>query len=145
MFVRGNNRLPRTRYSRPGKHPLSALFRAPQISPGESTHILCTSVSPEVHITPRRPQGFGNLPKSRPGFREIPYATTVSSLWSYGVSASRYPARVGVPFRIWGFASTIRTLPNILCGLPKQTHKSLNLLSISLALSRQPTSTYCGL
>ena len=31
-----------------GKHPLSTLFRAPQVSPGESTHISRTSVSPEV-------------------------------------------------------------------------------------------------
>ena len=31
---------------------------------------------------PRWPQGFGNLPKSRPGLRKIPY--TVSSLRSYG-------------------------------------------------------------
>ena len=45
----GNNRIPRTRHSHPRKHPLSALFRTPQVSPGESTHIPRTSVSPEVN------------------------------------------------------------------------------------------------
>ena len=60
-----------------------------------------TSVSPEVH-TPSA-TGFRDPPpppEGRHGFREIPYATTVSSLWSYGVSAPKYPARAGVPFRI---------------------------------------------
>ena len=64
-------------------------FRAQGTLARGNTHFPRTSVSPEVHT-----------PKSRPGFREIPYATTVSSLWSYGVSAPKYPARAGVPFRI---------------------------------------------
>ena len=45
----GNNRLPCTYNSCSGEAPTSALFRAPQVSPGESTHIPCTSVSPEVY------------------------------------------------------------------------------------------------
>ena len=59
----GNNRLPRTRHSHPGKHPLSALFRAPQVSPGESTHIPHTSISPEVH-TPVGHRVSGTSPKA---------------------------------------------------------------------------------
>ena len=106
--------LPRTSGFTRGKHPHSAHFRL-----ARSPH-------------PCRPQGFGNLPKSRPGFREIPYATTVSSLWTYGVFVPKYPARAGVPLRICGFASTIRTLPNMVCGMPKQAHKSLNLQLRSL-------------
>ena len=90
----GNNCLPCTTDSRPGRHPLSAHFRL-----ARSPH-------------PRRSQGFGNLPESRPGFREIPCTTTMSSPWSYGVFVPKYPARAGVPLRIWGFASTIRTLPD---------------------------------
>ena len=70
----------------------------------------------------------------RPGFREIPYTTTMSSLWSYGVFVPKYPARAGVPLSVWGFASTIRTQPNMVCGLPKQAHESLNPQPRSLAL-----------
>ena len=58
----------------------------------------------------------------------------MSSLWSYGVFVPKYPAKAGVPLSIWGFASTIRTLPNMVCGLPKQAHKSLTLQPRSLAL-----------
>ena len=118
-LARGNTHFPRSSShlkSHPGKHPHSAHFRL-----ARSPH-------------PRRSQGFGNLPESRPGFREIPYTTTMSSLWSYGVFVPKYPARAGVPLRIWGFASTIRTLPNMVCGLLKQAHKSLNLQLRSLAL-----------
>ena len=71
------------------------------VSPGESTHILRTSGSPEV-LRPRGTQGFGNLPESRPGLREIPYTTTVSSLCTNGVIFPQYPARAGVPSSIRG-------------------------------------------
>ena len=80
------------RHSRPG-----------YVSPGESTHILRTSSSPEV-LRPRGTQGFGNLPESRPGLREIPYTTTVSSLCTNGVLFPQYPARAGVPSRIYCMA-----------------------------------------
>ena len=110
--------LPRTSNLARGKHPHTAHFRL-----ARSLH-------------PRRSQGFGNPPppESRPGLREIPYTTTLSSLWSYGVFVPEYPARAGVPLRIWGFASTIRTLPNMVGGLRKQAHKSLYLPLRSLAL-----------
>ena len=45
-----------------------------------------------------------------------------------------YPARVGIPLRLWGLASTFRTLTNAVWGLPKQAHKSLYLQHRSLAL-----------
>ena len=99
--------------------------RTGYVSPGEITHILHTSGSPEV-LRPRGTQGFGNLPENRPGLREIPYTTTVSSLRTNGVLFPQYPARAGVPSSIRGFTSTFRTLPNILCGLRKQAHNPLN-------------------
>ena len=58
----------------------------------------------------------------------------MSSLCTYGVLVPKYPARAGFPLRIWGFASTIRTLPNMVCGLLKQAHKSRYLQLRSLAL-----------
>ena len=117
-LARGDTHFPRSSAhlkSRPGKAPI---FRALPSRPKS---------------TPRLSQGFGNLPESRPGFREIPYTTTISSLWSYGVFVPKYPARAVVPLNIWGFASTIRTLPNMVYGLPKQAHESLNLQPRSLA------------
>ena len=115
----GNTHFPRSSAhlrSRPGKAPtFRALPSRPKSTPPSAT-------------------GFGNLSESRPGFREIPYTTTVSSLWTYGVFVPKYPARASVPLWIWGFASTIRTMPNRVCGLPKQAHKSLNLQLRSLVL-----------
>ena len=55
---------PRTSGLARGKHPHSAhlyLARSPHL---------------------RRPQGFGNLPISRPGFGKLPTRQSVSSLWS---------------------------------------------------------------
>ena len=68
--------LPRTSSLARGKHPHSAHFRLAR--------------SPY----PRRSQGFGNLPESRPGFKEIPYTTTMSSMWSYGVLVNTQLGRV---------------------------------------------------
>ena len=79
------------RHSRPG-----------YVSPGESTHnrpsahkgalargMACpgkapTSAPPEV-LCPRGTQGFGNLPKDRPGLEETTYTTSESSLCTNGV------------------------------------------------------------
>ena len=62
----------------------ASTFRALQVSPGKSTHILRTSVSPEVH----NPVATGfreiNLPISRPGLGKIPTRQSMSSLWSPG-------------------------------------------------------------
>ena len=57
----GNNRLPRSRHLRPGKDLLSALFRAPQVSPGEK--------APTFRALPFRPK---STPPSVTGFREPP-------------------------------------------------------------------------
>ena len=133
-FRPGNNRLPRTGYSHPGKHPLSALFRAPQVSPGESTHIPRTSVSPEVHPSVT---GFREPPRKLawlPG-NSLPDSDVFPVILRF---VPKYPARAGVPLRIWSLASTIRTLPNMVCGLPKQAHKSLSLQPRSLALFHVP-------
>ena len=49
-------------------------------SPGESTHI-----RPTGGPLPRGTQGFGNLPKDRPGLGEATYTTSESSLCTNGV------------------------------------------------------------
>ena len=115
-----------------GRHPLPHSSAHLKSRPGKASTYRALPSRPKS--TPRRSQGFGNLPESRPGLREIPYTTTLSSLWSYGVFVPKYPARVSVPLRIWGFASTIRTLPNTVGGLRKQAHKSLYLPLRTLAL-----------
>ena len=59
----GNTHFPRTSGLTRGKHPHSAhlyLARSPHL---------------------RRPQGFGNLPISRPGLGKLPTQQSVSSLW----------------------------------------------------------------
>ena len=86
------------------------------------------------YITPPSVTGFREPPRKPAWLQGIPYTTTMSSLWSYGVFVPKYPAWMGVPLRIWGFASTIRTLPNMVCGLLEQAHKSLYLPLRSLAL-----------
>ena len=69
IFVRGNTHFPRFYFPRTsglarGKNPHSA-------------H-LCLARSPHL----RRPQGFGNLPISRPGLGKLPTRQSMSSLWS---------------------------------------------------------------
>ena len=62
-LARGNTHFPRTSGLTRGKHPHSAhlyLARSPHL---------------------RRPQGFGNLPISRPGLGKLPTQQSVSSLW----------------------------------------------------------------
>ena len=94
ILARGRHPLPRSSAhlkSRLGKTPT---YRAPLSRPKS---------------TPTSVAGFPP-PESRPGLREIPYTTTMSSLRSYGVSVPEYPLRAGVPLVIWGLASTMRTL-----------------------------------
>ena len=126
----GNKRLPR----------YSILARDNTHFPRSSAHLRSRpGEAPTFRALPSRPKstppsvtGFREPPKSRPGFREFPTRQTVSSLWSYAVSIPRYPARAGVPLLILGVASTIR---NMVCGLPEQAHKSLNLQLRSPAIS----------
>ena len=111
-LTRGNTHFPRIYFPRTsglprGKHPHSA-------------H-LCLARSPHLR--------FGNLPIRRPGLGKLPTRQSMSSLWS-----TKLPTRVGIPLRLWGFASTIRTLTNTVCGLPKQAHKSLYIQLRSTAL-----------
>ena len=71
--------------ARPGKHPQPPLgtqrgSRPGYDSPGESTHI-----RPSEVLCLRGTQGFGNLPKDRPGLGETTYTTSESSLCTNGV------------------------------------------------------------
>ena len=128
----GNNHLPHN----------SILARGNTHFPRSSAHLRSRpGEAPTFRVLPSRPKstppsatGFREPPKAGVALGKFPTRQTVSSLWSYGVSVPRYPARAGVPLLIWGFASTIRTLPNMGCGLPEQAHKSLNLQLRSLAL-----------
>ena len=73
--------------SRPGKAPKTAPRHTKGLSPGvwlargEHPH---PPHRPEV-LCPRGTQGFGNLPKDRPGFGETTYTTSESSLCINGV------------------------------------------------------------
>ena len=123
-LARGNTHFRRTCFPRysglaRGKHPHSA-------------H-LCLARSPH----PRRPQGFGNLPISWPGFGKLPTRQSVSSLWSPGCLLLITQLGRVSPYcygLLWGLAFTIQTLPKTVCGLPKQARKSLYLQLRSLAL-----------
>ena len=105
-FRPGNTRLPGVHLqSRPGKHPLSVHWC---LARGEnhphSTHL---SLGRSQH--PRRPQGFGSLPISRPGLRKLPTRQSMSSMWTpYCLILLKYPARAGIPLRLWGLTSTFR-------------------------------------
>ena len=115
-FARKNTHFPCTWCLARGKHPHSA-----HLSLARSQH-------------PRRPQGFGSLPISRPGLRKLP-TTTVDVFHVDSVLFNpKYPARAGIPLRIWGLTSTFRTLTNAVWVLPKQAHKSLYYKHGSLAL-----------
>ena len=107
--------------------------------PGKAPTYCALSVRPKV-LHPRGTQSFGNFPENRPGLKEIPYMTTVSSLCTNGVLFPQYPSRAGVPSSIRGFTSTFRTLPNILCGLRKQAPQSTKsprmILNIRLLVPR---------
>ena len=78
-----------------GEQPSSALWYS---GPGENTHfpriyfprISCVARGKHPHSAhlclarsphPRRPQGFGNLPISRPGLGKLPTRQSMSSLW----------------------------------------------------------------
>ena len=119
----GNNRLPRSGTLARGNTYFPRSSAHLRSRPG--THIPRTSVSPEVH-TPVGHRVSGTSPKASLALGEFPTRQSVSSLRSYGVFVPKYSARAGVPLRLWGLASTIRTLPNMVCGLPKQAHNSLN-------------------
>ena len=90
-----------------------------------------TSGPPEV-LCPRGTQGFGNLPKDRPGLGETTYTTTVSSPCTNGVLSPQCPDRAGVPSNERSFTSAFRTLPNILCGQRKQAWRFTKSLIWSL-------------
>ena len=76
LFVRGTTVF-RAMVISPRETPTfrASTFCASQVSHRESTHIPRTSVLPKVHT--RRPQGFGNLPMSRPGLGKLPTRTTI--------------------------------------------------------------------
>ena len=105
----GNNRLPRTR---PGETPTFRAFpRTSSLARGKHPH------TAHFHLA-RSPNPVGHrVSGTSPKAREIPYTTTMSSLWSYGVFVPKYPARAGVPIRIWGFASTIAIPLSGLCQI----------------------------
>ena len=75
LFVRG---ITVSRAKGPGKDLLSVHFRAPQVSPRESTHIPRTSVSPEVH-TPVGHTVSGTSPKASLASGKFPTRQSVSS------------------------------------------------------------------
>ena len=115
-LARGNTHFPRTWCFARGKHPHSA-----HLNLARSQH-------------PRRPQGFGNLPISRPGLGKLPTRQSMSSLWSpYCLILMTQLGRVS-PYWLWGLASTFRTLTNAVWDLPKQAHKSLYLQHRPLVL-----------
>ena len=78
----GNNRLPRYgNLARGNTHFLRTCFpRTSGLARGKHPHSahLCLARIPH----PRRSQGFGNLPISRPGLGKLPTRQSVSSLWS---------------------------------------------------------------
>ena len=123
-FVRGTPIFRATQVS-PGETPT---FRAPGVSPGETP----TFRAPQSR--PRRPQGFGSLPISRPGLGETPYTTVDVFPMDSVLFNPIYPAWASIPLRLWGLTPTFRTLTNAVWVLPKQAHKSLYSKHGSLAL-----------
>ena len=104
-------------YSRPGKHPLSTHLLSVHFRsrPGKAPTFRAPLSRPKS--TPPSATGFREPPYEPAWLRETPYTT------------------IGVfPVVSGGFASTIRTLTNTVCGLPKQGHKSLYIQLISTAL-----------
>ena len=124
-------------YSHPGKHPLSAhLLSAHFRSRLGKTPTFRAPLS-RPKSTPPSATGFREPPYKPAWLRETPYTTIDVFPVVSGVFTTNYPARAGIPLRLWGLASTIRTLTNTVCGLPKQAHKSLYLQLRSTApLSR---------
>ena len=80
----GNNRLPRYgTLARGNTHfPRNYFPRTSGLARGKHPHSahLCLTRNPH----PRRPQGFGNLPISRPGLGKLSTRQSISSLWSPG-------------------------------------------------------------
>ena len=111
-----------------GKHPLPLRNSRPGKAP--------TSGPPEV-LCPRGAQGFGNLPKDRPGLGETTYTTSESSLRTNGVLFPN--TQVG-----WGSYLLREVSPPrsglcriyILCGLLRQTPQSTKTLIHSFTLFR---------
>ena len=80
----GNNRLPRYGTLAWGNTHFPRIYfpRISDLARGKHPHSahLCRARSPH----PRRPQGFGNLPISRPGLGKLPTRQSMSSLWCPG-------------------------------------------------------------
>ena len=96
MFVRGIT-IFHSKVLAPGETPtFRALPRTSGLARGKHPHSVHFRLARSPH--PRRPQGFGNLPKSRPGFREIPYATIGVIPVVLRGFVPKYPARAGVPY-----------------------------------------------
>ena len=101
-------------HNRPSAHK-GALARG-MARPGKTP----TSVPPEV-LCPRGTQGFGNLPKDRPGLGETTYTTSESSLCTNRVLLPKYPSMAGVPSNTGGSTSTLRYI-----GWPVETGRTIH-------------------
>ena len=110
-LARGNTHFPRIYFPRisglaRGKHPHSAhlnLARSP---------------------TPTSATGFREPPYKPAWLRETPYTTIEVFPVVSVVLNPNYPARAGIPLRLWGLASTIRTLTNSM--RPAETGPRIN-------------------
>ena len=118
--------------ARPGKAPTSAEELSPGVwlARGKHPHpVHPRSSVPAAHrvsvASPRTDLASGKLPTR---LLSLPCAPTGSYFL--------YPSRAGIPSTTGGFASTFRTLPNILCGLLKQAPQSTKTLINSFTLFR---------
>ena len=133
MFIRGTTSSTLW-YSRLGKHPLSAHLLSAHFRsrPGKAPTFRAPLSRPKS--TPLSATGFREFPYKPAWLRETPYTTIDVFPVVSGVLTTKFPARAGIPLWLWGLASTIRTLTNTVCGLPKQARKSLYIQLRSTAL-----------
>ena len=81
-FRPGNNRRPRYGNLARGNTHFPCIYfpRISRLVRGKHSHSAHLCLARSQH--PRRPQGLGNLPISRPGRRKLPTRKSMSSLWS---------------------------------------------------------------
>ena len=103
---------------RPRKHPLSAHLTQP----------LCVAAA-----------GFREPPELPACRWETPYTTITVFPAVHVPDTSLYPARAGMPLRLWGLTPTLRTLALAVWDVPEQAHNSYQY---RLQIIRTDSSTY---